>query len=327
MYNKKSLGTIIFFGFVSIGVLVLAVTTQRDSEKVFKKIKKPDEMSYFKNVHFFRNQSSKPNMELKATRLEILNDEKLTFYTPIGKLFSQGQKIDYRAESGIYYQSKLKLILSGEIELSDKSSNYKCNNLTYTGEESVLRAHGDVRSTYLDPKTLDRIKLTSKKMISYLSQNITKLDGNVEGIISRRRKYEGQVKFQANQVELNSLKSQVKMSENVKIHRNNYYLQAQHASIFLENFNKKLKYYELYDDVKLEEKVKLRSGKQQIRRAYAEKLEAHQRSGRIVLTGAPRVEQGDDIIRGYQITLRENVELVEVDDSQSSFSIKRNKNE
>ena len=48
------------------------------------------------------------------------------------------------------------------------------------------------------------------------------------------------------------------------------------------------------------------------------------KTGKILLSGAPRVEQGDDIIKGYQITLRENVEMVEVDDSQSSFSLKRN---
>jgi lipopolysaccharide export system protein LptA len=77
--------------------------------------------------------------------------------------------------------------------------------------------------------------------------------------------------------------------------------------------------------VKLEEKLKLKSGKNQTRRAFAEKLEGHQRTGKIILTGAPRVEQGNDIIKGYQITLRENVELVEVDDSQSSFSLKKDK--
>ena len=49
------------------------------------------------------------------------------------------------------------------------------------------------------------------------------------------------------------------------------------------------------------------------------------REAKIVLTGAPRVEQDQDVIKGYQITLRENVELVEVDDSQTSFKINRNK--
>ena len=100
-------------------------------------------------------------------------------------------------------------------------------------------------------------------------------------------------------------------------------LSAGNAEIFLENFNKKLKYYALYDDVRLEEKLRLDSGVYQTRRAFAEKLEAHQGTGKLILTGAPRVEQGSDIIKGYQITLRQAVEMIEVDDSQSSFKLKR----
>ena len=133
------------------------------------------------------------------------------------------------------------------------------------------------------------------------------------------------MKFAAENVVVNSPESRINLSKSVKLRRNNYYLTAGNAEIFLENFNKKLKYYSLYDDVKLEEKIELHSGGTQTRRAYAEKLEAHQATGRVVLTGAPRVEQGKDIIKGYQITLRENVELVEVDDSKSSFSLKKDR--
>ena len=41
------------------------------------------------------------------------------------------------------------------------------------------------------------------------------------------------------------------------------------------------------------------------------------------LTGSPRVIQGSDVIKGYKVTLRENLEMVEVDDSASSFTIKK----
>jgi len=79
----------------------------------------------------------------------------------------------------------------------------------------------------------------------------------------------------------------------------------------------------MYDDIKLEEKLKTRQGGSQVRRAFAEKLEGFISDGKLVLSGAPRVEQGRDIIKGYQITLRENTEIVEVDDSQSSFRFKK----
>ena len=80
-----------------------------------------------------------------------------------------------------------------------------------------------------------------------------------------------------------------------------------------------------YDDIKLVEQLNTSEGNSQTRRAYSEKLEGYMSQGKIVLTGAPRVEQGDDLIKGYQITLRENVELVEVEEAQSSFKLKKEK--
>ena len=38
------------------------------------------------------------------------------------------------------------------------------------------------------------------------------------------------------------------------------------------------------------------------------------------------VEQGKDIIKGYRITIRENAELIEVDDAMSDVQVKRKKN-
>jgi hypothetical protein len=43
---------------------------------------------------------------------------------------------------------------------------------------------------------------------------------------------------------------------------------------------------------------------------------------KIVLTGYPRAYQFDDVIKGNIITLRENNEVVEVDDSNTKFKIR-----
>ncbi len=90
----------------------------------------------------------------------------------------------------------------------------------------------------------------------------------------------------------------INLSDNVYLERNNYNLRAQRADIYLENFNKKLKYYVLYDDIKLVEELTLPNGTKQTRKAYSEKLEGYMSQGKIVLTGAPSVEQGDDLIKG-----------------------------
>lgn len=326
MYNKKTLATLFLFSFISIMVVFVAINSERSADKSFKKGEIPDEVSTFLNVHFYKTENNIQKVELQASELIITNQDLLRFSKPNGLIFNKDRSISYEADKGELIQSSKLLTLNGSVILKDLTSIYKAGLIIYDGIKSIITASDNVNSQYKDLKTKDVVKLKSDNMLSQLDDNILYLDGNVNGRIIKNRKYEMGLSFSSENVVLNSPESRLSLSNKVKLFRNNYYLQAQKAEVFLENFNKKLKYYELYDDVKLEESFKLSSGKIQKRRAYAEKLEAHQSSGKLILTGAPRVEQGKDVIRGYQITLRENVELVEVDDSQSSFSLSKEKN-
>ena len=57
------------------------------------------------------------------------------------------------------------------------------------------------------------------------------------------------------------------------------------GEIFLENHNKKLKYFVLYDDIKLTEKIRSSGGVMIDREAYAQKLEGIASEDKIILTG------------------------------------------
>ncbi len=326
MYNKKNLAVIGMFCTLSIVVIIIGFTNIRNAEKLFKEKEVAAVIkSHFVNVHYFKLKDDAPSIELKSEDLNIVNNTILSFIRPSGIFYSGERKIDYSANNGILNQVRKDLNLSGDVNVQDNKSFYKSDNIIFNSARETISASGNVRTKYIDEKTKDIIQLKSSKLVSKIKENLLLLSGDVEGRLNRSRVYEGKLDFSAQEIELNSPESLMKLSTSVKLHRNNYYLSAQNAEIFLENYNKKLKYYILYDDVKLEEKFLLKSGKTSLRRAYAEKLEAHQKTGKVFLTGAPRVEQGDDIIKGYQITLRENVEMVEVDDSQSSFSLKKDK--
>ena len=189
--------------------------------------------------------------------------------------------------------------------------------------QNTMSAVGDVSAKLIDKLTKDKITISSRSMNSDLDKKVIHFKGDIQGVLTRNRRYEGGFSFTSELMTLNQLESQINLSKDVKLRRNNYDVDAQKAEIFLENYNKRLKYYVLYDDIKFVEKLKLKSGASRVRRAFAEKLEGFMSQGKIILSGAPRVEQDGDLIKGYQITLRENVELVEVDDSQSSFQLKR----
>lgn len=327
MYNKKNLGIIFIFALIILSVIMLALTKFKITEVKYNyQEEKSVEISRFENVHYFKLKNALKSIELSSNELVITDNIFMNFSSPKGQVYSGSRVINYTSDKGVMNQVTKNLNLIGNVIVTDGVSEYTSDNINYEGKADILRANGNVKTKYVDAKTNDTILLKSNSMSSNLTQKMMILEGSVTGELIRKRQYEGGLNFSAETVVLNSLESNMTLSNNVKLHRNNYYLSAQNAQVFLENFNKKLKYYTLYDDVKLEETIMLRSGKSQMRRAYAEKLEAHQRSGKIILTGAPRVEQGDDVIKGYQITLRDNVEMVEVDDSQTSFSLKKDRN-
>ena len=324
MFNKKNISINLFFTFFAFFVLYVSTDlTVKSTTDLKKEYRRNPEITEFQDVKFYKANFDERNVELEAESLEIIDNLILNFISPSGTLFENGSEVFYSAIKGHLDQKKDVLTLVGDVVVSKEGADYASSRIQYNRKSQVISASGGVDTQYLDPKSLDLIKLHSRDLLSNTKDKTMRLTGDVKGKIIRKRIYEGHLDFSSEVMDFNYLESLVKLSKSVKIHRNNYNIDSGSAEIFLENFNKKLKYYVLYDDVKLREMITLANGKTQERRAFSEKLEGHQRTGKIILTGAPRVEQGEDIIKGYQITLRENVELVEVDDAQSSFSLKK----
>lgn len=327
MYNKRSVNIIIIFSIFTLLLIYQALNVkQMYSNQVNKLEIEKDQETEFSGLEYFALDNRKPAISLTANDLKIVNNNDLYFNNPVGFLFNnKAERLDYKAKNGSFIAEKKELKLNGEVILKTATDEFKSEKVYYNGFKKYLEASGDVNSIMLDSITRDEIRVSSQYLNSWLDEKRTLFLGDVKGLVKRKRVYEESFNFTANRMDLNQLESLVVLSENVNLDRNNYHLEAEKAEIFLENYNKKLKYYVLYDDIKLVEKLTLSNGQVQKRRAYSEKLEGYMAEAKVVLSGAPRVEQGDDLIKGYQITLRENVELVEVDDSQSSFDLKRKK--
>jgi lipopolysaccharide export system protein LptA len=181
---------------------------------------------------------------------------------------------------------------------------------------------GDVIFEGDDLKSKDHVVITSETMRAHPNSQDSTFKGNVQGSMSRKKKYEGKLTFSSQQLQFDGNKSLAQLIGDVHMHRENYDITAGKADMFLENFNKALKYFVLNDDVKVREKLQTPEGVQE-RKAFAERLEGFGREQKMVLSGAPRVEMGKDVIKGYRITIRENVDLIEVDDAMTDVQVKR----
>lgn len=130
--------------------------------------------------------------------------------------------------------------------------------------------------------------------------------------------------FTTDLMTLSAPKSEVEMKGNVTFKKGNLDASSNQGTLFLENYNKKLKYYSLSDDVKLQETLSL-NGKPVMRKAFAEKLEGIISEKKVILTGLPKVFQEKDVIKGNRITIRENIETVEIDDANTNITLERDK--
>lgn len=314
-----------FFLLLTFTVVIIAQKVKNKSESYadLLDVDLVDEAK-FKQMNYYSLAEGKKDISLNSDALTVINQEDFIFQATRGELTDKnGMITTFSANSGKYLAKKKELFLEEDIEFNNKEANYSADSIQLRQLENRLNAQGEVRAELTDLKTKDKIIISSNKMVSELDKKIIHFAGQIEGVLNRQRRYEGGFSFRSEEMSLNQLESQIKLSKDVKLKRNNFDVESQKAEIFLENFNKRLKYYVLYDDIKFVEKLKMKSGASKVRRAYAEKLEGFMSQGKIILSGAPRVEQDGDLIKGYQITLRENVELVEVDDSQSSFNLKR----
>jgi lipopolysaccharide export system protein LptA len=197
----------------------------------------------------------------------------------------------------------------------------------YSFKKDLIQASGGVKFVGHDLKTGDHITIHSLKMKAHPKLKESQFMGSVDGVLQRKRKYEGAMTFTSQLLRFDGIESLAHLEGDVFMKRENYRITGGKADIYLENFNKSLKYFVMNDDVKLTETLNDPVNGKTERKAFAERLEGFGREEKMILSGAPRVEMGTDVIKGYRITVREGSDLVEVDDAMSDMQMKKKKKE
>jgi len=280
--------------------------------------------SFFSKVNFYNSKNQLPFLHLDSDELTISGGSKDIFFSqPKGVLYTKEQRpVNYQGQQGIFKDATQILILTNEVLFKDKESQINANKLTYNIAEETVFAKGNVKSKMHSLKTAEDILIDANEMRAFMANQTANYQGQVKGHIKRKRVYEQTVYFKTDKLYLDLNLSKVSLDGNVFVKKEGITAESLRGEIFLENYNKSLKYYVLYDDVRLIEKLNSPDGKNLLRRGFSEKLEGIINEDKIVLTGYPKVFQGQDIIKGNRITIRENNEIVEVDDASSNFELK-----
>ena len=263
-------------------------------------------------------------MSLSALKMKSMGEEIADFTAPQGiyNYQAKNETINYRADFGAYKKRKNLLSMNGDVVISATDGKYHADKMDYYFKKDLVKGSGNIQFEADDPKSNDQLKIVANTMQASPGQKISQFKGKVKGEILRKKKYEGKLDFSSDEFILEGSKSLAHLQGDVEMKRGTYHVTSGKADLYLENYNKSLKYFVLNDDVKVTSKIQTPEGIQE-RKAFSERLEGFGAEQKMVLSGAPRVEMGKDVIKGYRITIRENVEMIEVDDAMSDVQLKK----
>ncbi len=329
MTNKKHSFVVLFFLVSWVSLAVLAYFNQNDKDLTFNQnlgdsqSSQVQAESFFKEIDYLILKNNKPYLKLNASEASINSESKKTlFFDPKGVIFSKSEeRVEYQGMKGIYLENEGLLHLSRNVHVNLNQTYLESDEVKYYFNAGRVSSLGNVKTKSISLDNKDKILIDSDRATSWVKKNETHYYGNVEGRIIRKRVYEDQVLFKSNKLYLKMNSHLIHLEGDVFLKKKPFKAYSRRGDVYLENYNKKLKYFVLYDDVKLEEKVKLGENTY-LRKAFAEHLEGIVSKDKIILTGYPRVYQQNDVIKGNRIILRENNEVVEVDDANTNFIIK-----
>jgi lipopolysaccharide export system protein LptA len=325
--NPRSIIIILFYLGVNVFIITAALQLKSDeAKKTQVAASLAPEFTEIENLDYFHLKAGVPQMSLSAIKMRSQGEELAEFDEPRGVYNYQqkNQTIRYQAEFGNYKKAKDLLVLERNVRVVSDEAEYLAARVKYFFKKDLIVGSGGVTFKGQDLKSKDELEINAETMRANPQNQFSRFKGNVQGSMQRKKKYEGKTTFSSQQLELKGLESLAHLEGDVKMNRQSYVITAGKADIYLENYNKSLKYFVLNDDVKVTETLKTPEGITQ-RKAYAERLEGFGREQKMVLSGAPKVEHGSDVVKGYRITIRENMDLIEVDDAMSDVQVKREK--
>lgn len=334
VHKIKQYFLLIVFVAAFVGVALFSFMGGFDlygEEKILKQsvVRSPED-SYFKDVKFFNRVRGEPTVNMHSQELVVSED-----FTNVNATFVDGFYYSKRSQEPIKFQAKKakarpnqdQLELEDDVVVLEQGHEFRSQKLKILESGNRITGNENVQ-TISKIKTAGSLESDTSTLIIHSHAfdynavlNHALYRGKVEGEMKRLKAYEEGLSFNTAELELDGLKGLITLKGQVHIIKGKFEAWANSGEIFLENYNKKLKYYALSDDVRLREEFK---GKEKPfeRKAFAEKLEGWMNERKVILTGFPKVIQEKDIIKGNRITLRENSESVEIDDANSSLILK-----
>lgn len=280
--------------------------------------------SHFSQARYYLVQENKKKYYFQASELLLNNSLQKSFANLIkGYLYtSKGDQVDFEGDKGVFDEKLGDLMVEGSVVMDAGDTKGSAKKMHYLVDKETAELLGDVETMTFYPVEKDYVEVKGEYAKVFTDDNKVLFRDQVRGKVRRDRKYEESLHFSSQYLFMNLDTGRMDLSGDVSVKKQLLTANSRRGEIFLENYNKRLKYFALYDDVRVEEQVLVGGQTPVKRRAFSEKLEGMMNESRVTLTGYPKVYQQGDIIKGSKIILRENTEVIEVIDANTNLMLK-----
>jgi len=328
IYERSKTLLLIGFAIITVGASVyfMLASFGKNSQFDHNNINEKNQgaKSFLSSVDYFFMENEKPRLYLNGETLVMYeNGNTGKVIIPNGKAYMEnGTEIKYYAKEGTWDRNKDLIELSEDVKMETVDSFIESNQAKYNMKKEILNYDGNVKTKTISKENGDTIFVDAARATSWLNLKKTSFQEKVSGHIVRKRVYEDRVYFSADLLNFDLFTHIIDLLGQVTIKHQEITAEALKGEIHLKEYNKKLKYYALSDDVKLQQNLILSHNKKITRRAFAERLEGIMSEEKIILTGNPKVFQERDVVKGNRIILRGDTETVEVDDAITNVIVK-----
>lgn len=280
---------------------------------------------------YYSLEQDRPKHHLKATFIEIARDF-FVFDLTAPQLVTQvlqksnNSFLPMRANSdrARFVKDRGELTMEGRVSFYYQDWEGHCEQATLWTFRDYYECHRESQLKALDPRTKDRLQLNSQRLQADLVREHALAQGQVVGTVTPLRLLRKGTRFEAQEAEMWGPRSEVELRQQVVVDHEDFHVESKTAKLFLDHYQRELTYFSFTDDVSILQRM---PGGAPDRRAYAAFAEGIRSKGQLILTGAPTVLQGKDIIKGNRITLYQGSRLIEVDDAASSIIYEEKNNE
>jgi len=326
MNMRKMSRWLIISSFMALAIFIAYRSPQLEIPVIKNNQRKSSQNQLIKakGIHlFYFNKNQKSSLIGESFSAEHRNNSlfNIRVSKPKGIWYKGSDKVFYEGDEAQLPRKDDVLKLRGNASFKYKNFDLAGDKFDYFSELSLVNGSGEI--DFRTNQEKDRLFINSDRIEFWMDENKGNFTGNVQGRLQKSKVYQEGLKFKSSSLLFDQNKSLITLSGGLEIDKGDQHVTALYGDVFLNNYSKKLKYYVLYDDIEFTESFVNEAGQEKKRRAYAQKIEGFIRENKVVLIGAPEVKQENNVIRGYQITLYGDSEIVEVDESRSRLKVEK----